>query len=65
MSIEARLAVVEAEVRLIRSDVSEVKGDVKSLLISRGGSEARSALGKYVIPGTALVLSILAFAQGT
>lgn len=59
-----RLAVVETEVKAIRSDVTDIKTDVKTLLIrdaTRSGGDSRL---RTMLPFVALGVSIIALALG-
>lgn len=60
-SVEERLAVVETTVGFIRAEVSEVKTDVKTILGYWNQNAGRFSLGKYILPFTAVVISIAAF----
>lgn len=58
MSENERLATVETEVKLIRVDVSDIKTDVKTLLLrdaARSGGDNRL---KGLVPAVALLVSI-------
>jgi hypothetical protein len=63
-SVEERLAVVEVTVADIKSDVHDIKVDVKALLLRSAGAAAFTGLGKYLIPFMALVLSTIALVRG-
>ena len=58
MSDAERIAVLEAEMKGARSDITEIKGDVKLLLLrdaSRSGGDTRL---KNLVPFVALAVSI-------
>lgn len=54
-----RLAVVETQIHDIKSDVVEIKGDVKVLLGQQSGRDGVGAYFGRVVPWVALIVSML------
>lgn len=60
-----RLAVVETEIKAIRADVTEVKGDVKTLLASNSSFQGGAGLISRAAPWVALAVSIAVAIRGS
>jgi len=66
MTTEARLAVVETEIRIVKSDVAEIKADVKTLLVANAAGVGVVAFIRTIAPwaSIAIALSALLAASG-
>lgn len=59
-----RLASLETEVRGIVLDVSEIKKDVKTLLLANAGSVGAVQLIQRIAPFLAMAISLYAISRG-
>lgn len=60
MADSEEIASLKTDVRLLRADVLEMKGDVKSLLVSNAERAGQSKLFTKVAPWVAIIVSAVA-----